>query len=190
MLSETLRHNGVKRVPLRERDEEIMRIALANDHAGLALKKVVAQAILALGNEVIDRGTDDDVPVDFPDVTFAACDLVRQGHADRAILVCGTGVGAVMAANKIPGIRAGIGHDVFSARQGVEHDDANAMAIGAWLIGPAIAREAVAAFLNARFNDTDDVRRRVGKLRQLELDGARELAGRGETLTQAPAKRP
>lgn len=154
-----------------------MRIALGNDHAGIGLKAHVLEVLADLGHEVVDRGAPDDSPVDFPDVTFATCDLVRRGEADRAILVCGTGVGAVIAANKIPGIRAGLGHDVFSAHQGVEHDDTNVLAMGAWLIGPATAREVIAAFLSATFDDDEDTRRRVAKLRQMELDGARELAG-------------
>lgn len=154
-----------------------MRIALGNDHAGIGLKAHVLDVLADLGHEVVDRGAPDDSPVDFPDVTFATCDLVRRGEADRAILVCGTGVGAVIAANKIPGIRAGLGHDVFSAHQGVEHDDTNVLAMGAWLIGPATAREVITAFLAARFDDDEDTRRRVAKLRQMELDGARELAG-------------
>lgn len=154
-----------------------MKIALGNDHAGFALKQHVVDVLSELGHEVIDRGAQDDSPVDFPDITFATCDLVRRGEADRAVLVCGTGVGAVIAANKIPGIRAGLGHDTYSAHQGVEHDDVNALAMGAWLIGPAAAREALVAFLDARFDDDEDTRRRVGKLRQMEIDGARELAG-------------
>lgn len=153
-----------------------MRIALGNDHAGIGLKAHVLEVLADLGHEVVDPGAPDDSPVDFPDVTFATCDLVRRGEADRAILVCGTGVGAVIAANKIPGIRAGLGHDVFSAHQGVEHDDTNVLAMGAWLIGPATAREVIAAFLAATFDDDEDTRRRVAKLRQMELDGARELA--------------
>ncbi|MBK1783563.1 RpiB/LacA/LacB family sugar-phosphate isomerase [Prauserella cavernicola] len=155
-----------------------MRIALGNDHAGFALKSHVVDVLTALGHEVIDSGAQDDSPVDFPDVTFATCDLVRRGEADRAVLVCGTGVGAVIAANKIPGIRAGLGHDVYSAHQGVEHDDVNALAMGAWLIGPATAREVLVAYLDARFDNDEDTRRRVEKLHQLELDGARELADR------------
>ncbi|WP_314192350.1 RpiB/LacA/LacB family sugar-phosphate isomerase [uncultured Arthrobacter sp.] len=153
-----------------------MRIALGNDHAGITLKPHVVEVLTELGHEILDRGTSDGLPVDFPDITFATCDLVRRGEADRAILVCGTGVGAVVAANKIPGIRAGLGHDVFSAHQGVEHDDANAIAMGAWVIGPATAREIIIAFLDARFDNDEDTRRRVEKLRQLELDGAREMA--------------
>jgi len=153
-----------------------VRIALGNDHAGLGLKEHVRQVLLRLGHEVLDRGVDTDEPVDFPDITFATCDAVRRGEADRAVLVCGTGAGALMAANKIPGIRCGLGHDVYSAHQAVEHDDANAIAMGAWLIGPATATEVLEAFLAARFDNDDDTVRRVAKLRELELRSARELA--------------
>ncbi|MFJ8076298.1 RpiB/LacA/LacB family sugar-phosphate isomerase [Streptomyces sp. NPDC096176] len=155
-----------------------MRIALGNDHAGLGLKDHVHQELLRLGHEVLDRGVGTDTPVDFPDVTFATCDAVRKGEADRAVLVCGTGAGALMAANKIAGIRCGLGHDVYSAHQAVEHDDANALAMGAWLIGPGTATEVLEAFLGATFDNDDDTVRRVAKLHELELRSARELADR------------
>lgn len=154
-----------------------MRIALGNDHAGHALKDHVRGVIERLGHDVIDRGTDSDAPVDFPDITFATCDAVRTGEADRAVLVCGTGAGALMAANKIAGIRCGLGHDVYSAHQAVEHDDANAIAMGAWLIGPAMAEAVVEAFLGATFDNDEDTVRRVAKLHELELRSARELTG-------------
>jgi ribose 5-phosphate isomerase B len=154
-----------------------LRIALGNDHAGLSMKAHVRAVLEGLGHDVIDCGPNDDAPVDFPDITRATCEPVRTGEADRAVLVCGTGAGALMAANKIPGIRCGLGHDVYSAHQSVEHDDANAIAMGAWLVGPAIAGEVLDAFLKARFDNDADTVRRVGKLRQMELDGARELAG-------------
>ncbi|OEU88791.1 ribose 5-phosphate isomerase [Streptomyces abyssalis] len=153
-----------------------MRVALGNDHAGLGLKEHVRQVLLRLGHEVLDRGPDTDTPVDFPDITHATCDAVRRGEAERAVLVCGTGAGALMAANKIAGIRCGLGHDVYSAHQAVEHDDANAIAIGAWLVGPAVATEVLEAFLAATFDEDDDTVRRVAKLRELELRSARELA--------------
>ncbi|WP_370667442.1 RpiB/LacA/LacB family sugar-phosphate isomerase [Streptomyces sp. IBSBF 2507] len=153
-----------------------MRIALGNDHAGLGLKPAVVDILVSLGHEIHDYGVQDETPVDFPDITFSTCDAVRRGEADRAVLVCGTGVGALIAANKIPGIRAGMGHDVYSAHQGVEHDDTNALCLGAWLIGPATARETLAAFLDARFDNDEATRRRVDKLRQMEINGARELA--------------
>lgn len=153
-----------------------MRIALGNDHAGFPLKAFVQSVLENLGHEVIDRGAPDDTPVDFPDITKDTCELVRTGQADKAILVCGTGVGAVMAANKIPGIRCALGHDVYSAHQCVEHDDANALAMGAWLIGRATAKEVLEAFLAAKFDGDEDTTRRVQKLRELELAGAAELA--------------
>ncbi|CDR04619.1 RpiB/LacA/LacB family sugar-phosphate isomerase [Streptomyces iranensis] len=152
-----------------------MRIALGNDHAGLALKDHVRKVLEELGHEVTDFGTHDDQPVDFPDITRATCEPVRTGRADRAVLVCGTGVGAVIAANKIPGIRCVLGHDTYSAHQGVEHDDTNAIAMGAWLIGPALAREALVAFLGARFDNDEATARRVAKLHEMERDAAAEL---------------
>ena len=155
-----------------------MRIALGNDHAGFMLKNHVRQVLEDLGHEVLDRGAPDDSPVDFPDITMATCELVRTGEADRAVLVCGTGVGAVMAANKIPGIRCALGHDVYSAHQSVEHDDANTIAMGAWLVGPATAKEVIVSFLGATFDNDEDTIRRVKKLTEMELAGARELAGR------------
>ena len=155
-----------------------MKIALGNDHAGFMLKDHVRRVLEELGHEVLDRGAPDDSPVDFPDITRATCEPVRTGEADRAVLVCGTGVGAVMAANKIPGIRCALGHDVYSAHQSVEHDDANAIAMGAWLVGPATAKEVLVSFLGATFDNDEDTIRRVKKLAELELAGARELAGR------------
>lgn len=153
-----------------------MKIALGNDHAGFPLKAHVRAVLEGLGHEVIDRGAPSEEPVDFPDITFATCDLVRKGEADRAVLVCGTGQGAVMAANKIAGVRCGLAHDVYSAHQSVEHDDANAIAIGAWVIGKAIAGEVVEAFVNARFDNDDDTIRRVRKLHDLERNSASELS--------------
>ncbi|QQQ62591.1 RpiB/LacA/LacB family sugar-phosphate isomerase [Paenarthrobacter ureafaciens] len=153
-----------------------MKIALGNDHAGYPLKDFVRSVLEDLGHEVIDRGAPDESPVDFPDVTRATCELVLAGEAERAILVCGTGVGAVMAANKIPGIRCALGHDVYSAHQCVEHDDANVIAMGAWLIGRATAKEVLITFLDAKFDDDEDTKRRVAKLRELELMAARRLA--------------
>jgi ribose 5-phosphate isomerase B len=153
-----------------------MRIALGNDHAGYPLKAHVRAVLEGLGHEVIDRGAQSEDPVDFPDVTRDTCEVVRNGDADRAVLVCGTGVGAVMAANKIAGIRCALGHDVYSAHQSVEHDDANAIAMGAWVIGRATAGEVIEAFLAARFDDDEDTARRVRKLGDLERSSARELA--------------
>ncbi|PTT68944.1 RpiB/LacA/LacB family sugar-phosphate isomerase [Arthrobacter sp. HMWF013] len=153
-----------------------MKIALGNDHAGFPLKEFVRTVLEDLGHEVIDCGAPSEAPVDFPDITRATCNLVRTGEAERAVLVCGTGVGAVMAANKIPGIRCALGHDVYSAHQSVEHDDANVIAMGAWLVGRATAQEVLHSFLDAKFDNDEDTIRRVGKLRDMELEAARELA--------------
>ncbi|MGH3391300.1 MAG: RpiB/LacA/LacB family sugar-phosphate isomerase [Actinomadura sp.] len=155
-----------------------MRIALGNDHAGYDLKAFVCGVLADLGHEVIDCGTGSDAPVDFPDITWDTCSVVREGRADRAVLLCGTGAGAVMAANKIPGIRCGLGNDVYSAHQCVEHDDANALAIGAWLVGRAVVRESLTAFLGSRFDAGEDTTRRVQKLNDLEVTAAKEIAAR------------
>jgi ribose 5-phosphate isomerase B len=152
-----------------------LKIALGNDHAGYPLKNYVRGILESLGHDVIDCGTDSEDPVDFPDIVWATCRPVRSGEADRAVLVCGTGVGAVMAANKIVGIRCALGHDVYSAHQSVEHDDANAIAMGAWLIGRATAAEVLQSFLAASFDNDEDTVRRVAKLHELELVAAREL---------------
>ena len=162
-----------------------MRVALGNDHAGYSLKAHVRELLESLGHEVIDRGAPSEDPVDFPDITWDTCDLVRRGEADRAVLVCGTGQGAVMAANKIAGIRCALAHDVYSAHQSVEHDDANALAIGAWVIGRATAGEVIESFLNAQFDDDDDTVRRVQKLHELERTSAREITtGPSEEMSQ------
>ncbi|MGV9801532.1 RpiB/LacA/LacB family sugar-phosphate isomerase [Mycobacterium sp. NPDC003449] len=153
-----------------------MKIALGNDHAGYPLKAHVRTVLEGLGHEVIDRGAPSEDPVDFPDVTRDTCQAVLNGEADRAVLVCGTGAGAVMAANKIAGIRCALGHDVYSAHQSVEHDDANAIAMGAWVIGRATAGEVLEAFLAARFDNDEDTVRRVRKLQELERHSDRELA--------------
>jgi ribose 5-phosphate isomerase B len=153
-----------------------MRIALGNDHAGYPLKAHVRSVLERLGHEVVDTGTQGDAPVDFPDITWDTCNPVLRGEADRAVLVCGTGQGAVMAANKIAGIRCALAHDVYSAHQSVEHDDANAIAMGAWVIGQAIAGEVIEAFLTARFDNDGDTVRRVRKLHELERSSARQLA--------------
>jgi len=145
-----------------------LRVAVGADHAGFPIKQRVIDAITALGHTVIDRGTHSTDPVDFPDITLATCTPVLDGRADRAVLVCGTGAGAIMAANKIPGIRCGLANESYSAHQAVEHDDANVIALGAWLVPPAFIDDIVAAFLAATFDDDEDTRRRVAKLNALD----------------------
>lgn len=145
-----------------------MRIALSNDHAGFSLKSHVASVVRELGHEVVDVGTDSDSPVDFPLMTQRVTELVTAGRVDRGILVCGTGVGAAIAANKVNGIRAAVIHDTYVARQGVEHDDVNVACIGAWVIGAKIATDVIGAFLSAEFSTDVDFRRRVEQLREME----------------------
>jgi RpiB/LacA/LacB family sugar-phosphate isomerase len=150
-----------------------MKIAIASDHAGFPLKAIVTGAVRAAGHEVLDLGTDNGtVAVDYPDYAEKIGLALHQNQADRGILLCGSGVGASIAANKIHGVYAGLCHDTYSAHQGVEHDDMNVLCIGARIIGPEPAREIVQAFLAARFigNDPGEERhkRRVGKMRKLE----------------------
>ncbi len=145
-----------------------MKIVIGSDHAGFPLKGEVAAHIRSLGHEVTDVGSFTPDPVDFPDIAKAVCVAVTAGKADRGMLVCGTGVGASIAANKVRGIRAAVCHDVHSSHQSVEHDDVNVMCIGAQIVGPWLARDLVGAFLAARFEPTEDYKRRVEKLRQME----------------------
>lgn len=146
-----------------------MKVAVGADHAGFALKATVTEAIRELGHEVVDCGAFALVPDDdYPDFASAVSRAVIGGHADRGVLVCGSGVGASVAANKFPGIRSGLCHDTYSAHQGVEDDDMNVLSLGARVIGPALASELIAAFLNARFSGAERHRRRLAKLGALE----------------------
>lgn len=149
-----------------------MRIALGADHAGWPLKSSLRAQIEALGHEVLDRGTDSADPVDFPDIVEATCACLLDGTADRAVLVCGSGAGAVIAANKMRGIRCALAHEPYSAHQCVEHDDANAIAMGRWLVAPALIPDILRAFFDAHFDDDEDTRRRVRKLHALEMRGS------------------
>jgi ribose 5-phosphate isomerase B len=155
-------------------------LAVGGDHAGFALKGPLIQFLREQGHTVEDCGSFDLAPVDFPDVTKAVCDLVRDGRAERGILVCGSGVGAVIAANKIPGIRASLIHDIYCAHQCVEHDDVNVACIGALVVGRKVAEDCLLAFLSAAFSTDADVRRRVAKLGDLERAAALELGKTGE----------
>jgi ribose 5-phosphate isomerase B len=152
-------------------------IAIGGDHAGFPMKGAVVEFLRREGHTVEDCGSYDPAPVDFPDITRAVCGRVRDGRAQRGILVCGTGVGAAIAANKIPGIRAAVCHDIYSAHQSVEHDDVNVVAIGAQVVGIKAAEDCLRAFLGATFSTEEHFRRRVAKLTELELGSARELLG-------------
>jgi len=145
-----------------------MRVAIGADHAGFWLKQELVTYTKSLTYEVLDMGTNSDQPVDYPDYAEAVAVAVLEGKADRGVLVCGSGVGATVAANKIPGIRAGLCHDTYSAHQGVEHDDMNVLVLGARVIGPALAHELVRAFLAATFSGEERHRRRLEKVKALE----------------------
>ena len=145
-----------------------MKVAVAADHGGWPLKDVVIAAVRGAGHEVLDLGTNSAAPVDYPDYSAAAGRAVLRGDAERAIIICGSGVGAAVAANKLRGIRAGVCHDTYSAHQGVEHDDMNVLALGARVIGSALAKELVDRFLVAQFSREERHRRRVEKIKALE----------------------
>jgi ribose 5-phosphate isomerase B len=145
-----------------------MKVALAADHAGFALKEALRDHLGARGHAVLDLGAYDAAPSDYPDHALAAGLAVLDGRAERAILLCGSGVGVAAAANKLPGIRAGMCHDHYSAHQGVEHDDMNVLALGARVVGEALAAELADAFLAARFDGVERHARRVAKIRALE----------------------
>jgi RpiB/LacA/LacB family sugar-phosphate isomerase len=145
-----------------------MRIVIGADHAGFDLKQVLAAYLRHRGHEVVDIGTNSDDPVDYPDYAEALSQAILDGRAERGVLVCGSGVGSSVAANKIPGIRAGLCHNTYSARQGVEHDDMNVLVLGARVIGIEVARELVDNFLGAEFNGEERHRRRVEKIKALE----------------------
>jgi ribose 5-phosphate isomerase B len=146
-----------------------MKIVIGSDHAGYHLKLELAEFLRQSGHDVTDVGSHDPAPVDFPDIAKAVCGTVRQGGV-RGLMVCGTGVGAAIAANKVRGIRAAVCHDVHSAHQSVEHDDVNVMCIGAQIVGPWLARDLVAAFIGASFDRNEDYVRRVEKLHAMESE--------------------
>lgn len=145
-----------------------MRIALAADHAGFELKDHLAKLLANAGHAVYDLGTHNRDPVDYPDVAATAANAVIDGRADRAVVICGSGAGACVAANKIKGIRAGVAHDTYTAHQMVEHDDVNVLCLGSRVIGEKLAEEVTFAFVAAEFSNEDRHRRRVGKIRELE----------------------
>lgn len=145
-----------------------MRIVIGSDHAGFHLKATIIDHVTSLGHEVYDAGSYDANPVDFPDIAKMVTSSIIEGKADRGLMVCGTGVGASIAANKVKGIRAAVCHDVHSAHQSVEHDDVNVMCIGAQIVGAWLARDLVAAYLAAEFFTDEDFRRRVRKLAEMD----------------------
>ena len=147
-----------------------MRVAVGFDHAGFPLKEDVLRVLADLGHDVVDFGTDSTAAVDYPDFAKAVGLAVARGECERGIVVCGSGVGASVAATKIPGIRAALCHDTFSARQGVEDDDLNILCLGARVIGPSLAAEVMRAFLGARFSNLERHVRRLNKVKKIEAD--------------------
>jgi RpiB/LacA/LacB family sugar-phosphate isomerase len=145
-----------------------MRIAVGSDHAGYILKQEVGEALRQAGHEVLDVGTNSTAPVDYPDSAEAVGKAVMDGRVERGVLICGSGVGASVAASKLPGIRAAVCHDTYSAHQGVEHDDMNVLVLGGRIIGPALAMELVRVFVAARFTGEERHVRRLAKVKALE----------------------
>ena len=150
-----------------------MRVAVAFDHRGVKLRERVLHELKALGHEPLDLGTDAaEPPVDYPDKAREVGDAIRSGEAERAIFVCGSGVGAAIAACKLPGVRAAICHDTYSAHQGVEHDSMNVLCIGSGVVGADLAGELIRAFLAASFDGSERYRRRIEKIEAMEREAS------------------
>jgi len=147
-----------------------MKLAVASDHAGFPLKGRVADELRKLGHEVTDLGTNSTDAVDYPDYAKVSAEAVLQGSVERAVLICGSGAGACVAANKFKGIRAATCHDSFSARQCVEDDDVNILCLGARVIGPELAMDVVRDYIGAHFSGAERHRRRLGKIDAFEAD--------------------
>ncbi len=146
-----------------------MRVAVGADHGGYPLNECVIDELKRLGHEVIDFGTHDgNAPDDYPDYARAVAESMQRGNAQRGIVICGSGVGACVAANKVRGIRACLCHDTYSAHQGVEHDDINVLCLGARIVGFELALELVRTFLNANFSGEERHRRRLSKIEKIE----------------------
>lgn len=145
-----------------------MKIVIGSDHAGFQLKNKMGDLLRAMGNEVLDVGAFNENPSDYPDFAEAVGSAVLDGRAERGVLICGSGVGASVAANKLPGIRAGMCHDTYSAHQGVEHDDINILVMGSRVIGVALAEDIVRSFLGAKFSNAERHVRRLGKVKAIE----------------------
>jgi ribose 5-phosphate isomerase B len=145
-----------------------MRISIGGDHCGVELKAMLIDYLRGQGHEVTDHGAYDHTPIDFPDMAVKVCASILSGEADRAIMSCGSGIGAAIACNKIPGIRASVVHDWYSAHQSVEHDDVQVMCMGQWIVGEKLAYDLVDCFLNAQFSTDPAFRRKVHKLEVMD----------------------
>jgi ribose 5-phosphate isomerase B len=163
-------YNNVNPVFTRENESDVMiRLVIGSDHAGFPLKGPLLKLLQLWNYSVKDVGSFTPDPVDFPDISLLLADEIKSGRAERGIMVCGTGVGAAIACNKIQGIRAALCHDTYSAHQCVEHDNVNVLCIGAQIIGPSVAEEILTNYLNARFSTEEQFRRRVQKLDQFDM---------------------
>ncbi len=151
-----------------------MRIAVGTDHAGFPLKGPAIAELESLGHEVLDLGTDSTEAVDYPDYAQAVGEAVMRSEADRGLVLCGSGVGACVVANKVPGVRAATCHDTFSAHQGVEDDDVNVLCLGARVIGEQLATEIIRAWAQARFSNAERHQRRLGKVKAIEAQYLRK----------------
>jgi ribose 5-phosphate isomerase B len=147
-----------------------VRVAVGADHAGFRYKDALAEQLREAGHDVLDLGTESEEPVDFPDFAAAVARALVAGRAERGLLVCGSAVGVSIAANKFPGIRAGVCHDTYSAHQGVEHDDMNVLCLGERVIGIELAREVLTTFMAARFDGAERHRRRLSKIEAIERE--------------------
>lgn len=152
-----------------------IRLAVGGDHAGFPLKQLLVDRLTASLASLIDCGTNSEESSDYPDFAIAVSRQIMEGRADRGLVICGSGVGVSVAANKIPGIRAAICHDTYSAHQGVEHDDMNVLCIGGRIIGPELAFEIVEAFLRANYSPQERHARRLAKVLEIEKKGSRAL---------------
>ena len=157
-----------------------MKLVIGSDHAGFQLKVFIGDLLRSLGHEVLDVGAFNENPSDYPDFAEAVGRAVVDKKAERGVLICGSGVGASVAANKIPGVRAGMCHDTYSAHQGVEHDDINVLVLGSRVVGVMLAQDLVKAFLDAKFTNEERHVRRLGKVKAIEAKycgGAKGQAG-------------
>jgi ribose 5-phosphate isomerase B len=161
-----------------------MKITIGSDHAGFALKKVLIDHLRQAGHQLDDAGTDSTRPVDYPDYAEAVASGVLQGGSQRGILICGSGVGASVAANKVPGIRAAVCHDSYSAHQGVEHDDLNVLVLGSRVIAEELAKDLCTIFLNARFTGEERHRRRLEKIHTIEQRYSVDSARKNDTAKE------
>jgi ribose 5-phosphate isomerase B len=150
-----------------------MKVAVASDHAGFPLKARITEELGKWGHDTVDLGTDSTDPVDYPDYARAVAEAVMQGRAERAVLLCGSGAGACVAANKFKGVRAATCHDTFSAHQSVEDDDVNVLCLGARVVGPELAVDLVRQYMDARFSGAERHKRRLGKIAAFEAEFGR-----------------